>query len=103
MKLVEEKGAVMRNSSKRSVKKSRREDSIKCDQHDSHLADTLLLDRLDDIHNDIKELQTDVRTLQDDMLRHRTGAKVIVAVGSALLMCATWLFTQYTSLFRHLV
>jgi len=78
---------------------SSRKRAPECD----HMAEALLLDRLDDIHDDIKQLQTDVRGLQDDMLRHRTGAKMVVAIGSALIAVATWLWTQYWQLAKHII
>lgn len=95
MKLVGGEG-VRSPTPKRAVK---RKHGPECE----HMADALLLDRLDDIHDDIKQLQTDVRGLQDDMLRHRTGAKMIVAIGSALIAVATWLWTQYWQLAKNII
>jgi len=85
-----------------TAKRTRNKGKQECDL--SHgIAEALLLDRLDDIHDDIKQLQDDVRGLQDDMLRHRTGAKMIVAIGSALIAVATWLWTQYWQLAKHII
>lgn len=95
MKLVGDEGA--KRPTAKPVKRKKQ-----CDVY-GDIADALLLDRLDDIHDDIKQLQIDVRGLQDDMLRHRTGAKVIVAIGSALIAIATWLWTQYWQLARHVI
>jgi len=82
-----------RNDRDRTVSEVRtrpREKRLTDAQDMTHLASSLILERLEAIQDSLNTMHKDVRELQDDMLRRNTVKKLLIAVGSGMLAAFVW-------------